>query len=84
VVSRIIALMLGRLRMSVDEAIKCYGAISQEVFSNPNFVSIGRGSKFSAAKLERAIKRVVQEKTGKEDELLINTQPEGRECKTYV
>ena len=74
--------MLGRLRMSVNEAIQCYGTISQEVFSQPNFMPIGGGSKFSAARLERAIKRVVQERTGTEDELLINGQSEGRECKT--
>jgi hypothetical protein len=74
--------------MSVDEAIEHYGIISREVFSHPNLMPIGGGSKFSAARLEKAIKKVVREKTGKADELLINTQSEGqsegRVCKTYV
>ena len=70
--------------MSVDEAIEYYRAISREVFAHPNVRFGGGGPRFSASRLEKAIRRVVKERTGNEDELLINTQSEGQECKTYV
>ncbi|KAJ7887698.1 hypothetical protein B0H13DRAFT_1888741 [Mycena leptocephala] len=51
---RLIALMLGRLRMSVKDAVKAYGELSKEVFSDVK--SQGSDGRFKASKLEKAIK----------------------------
>ncbi|KAJ7872434.1 hypothetical protein B0H13DRAFT_2553410 [Mycena leptocephala] len=50
----LIALMLGRLRMSVKDAVKAYGELSKEVFSDVK--SQGSDGRFKASKLEKAIK----------------------------
>ncbi|KAJ7828316.1 acyl transferase/acyl hydrolase/lysophospholipase, partial [Mycena leptocephala] len=54
---RLIALMLGRLRMSVKDAVKAYGELSKEVFSDVK--SQGSDGRFKASKLEKAIKGIV-------------------------
>lgn len=48
--------MLGRLRMSVDDALHTYAQLSKEVFSKEK--SGGDGA-FKASKLEAAIKKVI-------------------------
>jgi len=60
--NRIVALLLGRLRMDVDTAIKYYDILAKEVFSQPKRLQ-GDG-KFKATKLEAAIKSVVKDVTG--------------------
>ncbi|EIM91654.1 FabD/lysophospholipase-like protein, partial [Stereum hirsutum FP-91666 SS1] len=52
----IIALMLGRLRMSVDDALHTYAKLSREVFSDKKLRGDGV---FKASKLESAIKKVI-------------------------
>ncbi|KAJ7878230.1 hypothetical protein B0H13DRAFT_2279107 [Mycena leptocephala] len=54
---RLIALMLGRLRMSVKDAVKAYRELSKEVFSDVK--SQGSNGRFKASKLEKAIKGIV-------------------------
>ena len=54
---RIIALMLGRLRMDVDTAIKHYDDLAKQVFSDMKRWGDG---KFKAKKLEEVIKSVVK------------------------
>jgi len=67
--SRIIALMLGRLRMDVDTAINAYNNLVQRVFSDPKqWPGDGR---FKATKLEEVIKSVVRNVTGDPEELLL-------------
>ncbi|KAJ7770415.1 acyl transferase/acyl hydrolase/lysophospholipase [Mycena metata] len=53
----LIALMLGRLQMSVEDAVKAYGELSKEVFSDVK--SKGHDGRFKASKLEKAIKQIV-------------------------
>jgi hypothetical protein len=77
---RIIALMLGRLRMSVGEAIEDYGTLAQRVFSDPRL--IGGDGKFKARNLEDAIKEIVEKKAGRADEPMIDPRPDA--CKTYA
>jgi len=67
--NRIVALMLGRLRMDVDAAIKYYDILAKEVFSQPKRLQ-GDG-KFKATKLEAAIKSVVKDVTGDPESLLL-------------
>ena len=77
--SRIIALMLGRLRMDVDAAIKHYDEITKHVFSDPKRWA-GDG-KFKAGKLEEAIKSVVEEITGDSESPLLEVNEAGI-CRT--
>jgi len=52
--------MLGRLGMSVDMAIHCYGHLTGEVFSVHK--QTGRDGKFKASRLEKVIKDIVEAK----------------------
>ncbi|KAJ7895905.1 hypothetical protein B0H14DRAFT_542649 [Mycena olivaceomarginata] len=54
----LIALMLGRLRMSVEDSKKAYGQLTKEVFSDVKFHR--SDGKFKASKLEKAIKQIVK------------------------
>lgn len=58
---RIIALFLGRLRMSVDEAILAYTSLSEQVFSDTKWVG---KQKYKSSKLEEVLKDIIREKTG--------------------
>jgi hypothetical protein len=60
--SRLIALLLGRLRLSVPEAIDKYRILSAQVFSEKK--GFGKDGTFKASNLEKAIKGVVQGKLG--------------------
>jgi len=71
--------MLGRLGMSVDKAIRCYGNLTGYVFSHEQ---AGRDGKFNASRLEQVIKDIVKVETGKEDERMLGTAPDGKGCKT--
>ena len=79
---RIIAIMLGRLRMSVSDAIRCYDSFAEKVFSRGKKI-VGDG-KFKASILEDVIKEVVKEETGGADTRMMDSHPEHESCKTYV
>ncbi|KAJ7854588.1 FabD lysophospholipase-like protein [Mycena olivaceomarginata] len=61
----LIALMLGRLRMSVEDAVKAYGQLAKEVFSDVK--SPGSAGRFKASKLEKAIKEMVRARSASQD-----------------
>lgn len=71
--------MLGRLGMTIDEAIACYAQFAEEVFSNTTLVG---EAKFSSRTLENIFKKIVKEKSDDEDERMISTVNRG--VKTYV
>jgi hypothetical protein len=71
--------MLGRLQMSVTDAITDYGKLVEKVFSDTRLI---REDEFRASKLEEVFKGIVKEKTGKPDELMMDGRPEGSVCKT--
>lgn len=74
----IIAIMLGRLKMSVSECISAYVELGKAVFGNEN--GYHKRTQYSAEALERAIARVVRLKTGQEDTKFVDDT-----CtKTYV
>lgn len=86
----IIAIMLGRLRMTVDECIDCYSDLMDQVFSrvhtkpmklNLRNSSLETQSRFDTRALEAAIKRVVGQRTGDSNELMMENNPQ---CKTLV
>ncbi|KAJ7886233.1 acyl transferase/acyl hydrolase/lysophospholipase, partial [Mycena olivaceomarginata] len=78
----LIALMLGRLRMSVEDAVKAYGQLAKEVFSDVK--PLGSDGRFKASKLEKAIKEIVRAKSALQDpeERLEDTR--NNACKTFV
>ncbi|KAF8593831.1 FabD/lysophospholipase-like protein [Ceratobasidium sp. AG-I] len=55
----LIALMLGRLRMSIDEAIAAYEKLGEEIFSPKKWW--WKEGRYKATNLERAVKRIVGE-----------------------
>ena len=68
---RIIALMLGRLRMDVDTAINYYNDLAKQVFfASKRWPGDGR---FKATKLEEVIKSAVKDVTGDHEEPLLET-----------
>jgi hypothetical protein len=78
---RLIALMLGRLRLSVDDAIGHYSQFAKHVFSKKKWK--GQNRTFKATKLEEAFKRIVTS-SGKRraDELMMDPLPQHEICKT--
>jgi hypothetical protein len=81
-VFRAIVLMLGRLRMSIDDALKYYDILTKKVFSEGKKV-IGNG-KFKATALEHVIKDIVKTMTGDANSPMMDTLSDGDACKTYV
>ena len=85
----LIALMLGRLRMSVDEAIKCYKDLSKDVFgktrSFPGLgMLIGR-SMYDASILEKGVKEIVARyEQDNSDALLMDVRAREHVCHTFV
>ncbi|KAJ7354058.1 FabD/lysophospholipase-like protein [Mycena albidolilacea] len=61
----LIALMMGCLRMSVKDAVKAYGQLAKEVFSDVK--SPGSARRFKASKLEKAIKGIVRASSASQD-----------------
>jgi hypothetical protein len=67
---RIIALMIGRLRMSTNECIDAYLKISKTVFGQPQ--GFTHREKFSPEALKQAIKNIVKRKTGDKNAFLMD------------
>ena len=80
--SSLIALMLGRLGMSVEQAIMCYGTIAGTLFSDVN--PTARDDSIKASELEMAVKKIVKEQTAQENEHMIGTLPHAKGCKRYA
>ncbi|KIJ39529.1 hypothetical protein M422DRAFT_110290, partial [Sphaerobolus stellatus SS14] len=75
----IIALMLGRLRMSINDAIDCYDQLTKTVF---DATQVGGDGKFNHKVLERIIKDVVEHQVGTAEERMLDTRD--NTCKTFV
>lgn len=80
----IIALMLGRLRMSVQECIDEYTTLSKEIFKRKRAVGSSRPT-FYAEELEAALKTTIAKKLGARNEEAPLRDPLQEEaCKTFV
>lgn len=82
---RLIAIMLGRLEMSVDECIKAYSELMANVFGMqlskiPMYWKGKVKPRFDSKKLEEAIKQVIRQSEVPEDALLDDGVE--RRCKT--
>lgn len=73
--------MLGRLRMSVDDAIRAYAKLSKKVFSEVKWVGDG---KYKATRLEAAVKEIVKEYTGNAETGILEYCSTDDCCRTYV
>lgn len=88
--SRLIAIMLGRLRMGVQETIDAYLRLAKDVFQErphsvlvPGVIGAMAGlARFSGDKLAAAVKRVVKEKTGNENTSFFDSQED--QCRVLV
>ena len=58
----LIALMLGRLRMSTDEALRTYNSLARAIFSKDNKKWVGQDGLFKATTLEDKVQEVVSKK----------------------
>jgi patatin-like phospholipase/acyl hydrolase len=85
----LIALMLGRLRMSVDECIDVYETMSKEVFSKTHRFPVQTlhprqtQGRFDHGALERHVKLLL-ERRGLHPDTLFDDELEEGSCKTYV
>ncbi|KAJ4243526.1 hypothetical protein NW757_011165 [Fusarium falciforme] len=83
-----IAIMLGRLQMSVKDCLDSYRKFMNIVFSAKRWTKaslIATGSKWDASALERCIKDLVREQLGRNpDEVLLLDEESAKTCKVFV
>ncbi|KAG9093323.1 hypothetical protein FS749_014584 [Ceratobasidium sp. UAMH 11750] len=77
----IIAVMVGRLGMTTEQAMTSLARLANEVFSDKK--TIGEGT-FKASKMEKALKDIIRRVTGNENEPMLDKRADSRECKTMV
>lgn len=80
----LIALMLGRLGMPVDEAIEAYLDLSPKIFTKVYHRVTLKGQfqeRFDHTALEMGVRELMDEKGFPAEDLLRNSSDEG--CKTY-
>jgi hypothetical protein len=79
---RLIAIMFGRLQMTVDECIDAYVSLSDRVFQKQRHRVTIKGQvqgRFNSEELERAIKEIVS-KQGLAEDALLKDAPDAK-CK---
>jgi hypothetical protein len=72
--------MLGRLGMSVEEAIQAYTEFAKHVFSEKKLF-LFRKETYKASKLESAVKKIIKGKLGDEDARM-RASPQATPCKS--
>ena len=72
---RLIAIMLGRLRMGVPEAITAYGQLAKHVFSEKKWTF--QDGTFKASRLEEAVKQLLEGKGKGPDERMLDESEDG-------
>ncbi|KAH7119384.1 hypothetical protein B0J13DRAFT_532484 [Dactylonectria estremocensis] len=81
----LIAIMLGRLRMTVDECITAYTSLSDKVFEKKSYRVKINGQlqgRFDTVALEQAVKQILVDNGHSEDALL--KDPSKTACKVFV
>ncbi|CUA74931.1 Calcium-independent phospholipase A2-gamma [Rhizoctonia solani] len=83
----LIAIMLGRLRMSISEAIEAYVELSDQIFSEHKHR--WQDGRFKASLLEKAIKKIVSDHSSSDGEArmfdpLLQNNPQPKGCRAFV
>lgn len=78
----LIALMLGRLRMTTDEALRTYNSLSQVIFSAKNRKRKGQDGSFKATTLQEKVQEIVAER--ELGEFMLDESSEFRKGKAFV
>ena len=78
----LIALMLGRLRMTTGDALRTYNKIAESVFCKPNRKHFFQDGAFKATTLEEQIQSLVAEKAL--GEYILHEEDEAGATKTFV
>lgn len=73
--------MLGRLRMSVDDAIEAYTCLASNVFGDKKLIVPAGSGVFRATKLEQGLKKMVEKATGDAEERMMEESPSQVKCK---
>lgn len=81
---RICAAMLGRLRMSIDDAITEHTRLMCNVFGDKKLIIHGGSGAFRATKLEQGLKAIVEKATGDAEEGMMEENTDGVKCKVCV
>lgn len=79
----LIALMLGRLRMSVDDAIQAYAKLSKKVFSQTKN-GLAPDGRYKASNLEDAVKTIIKEHGDDTKVEIVDSRSGDGVCSTYV
>ncbi|CAE6509136.1 unnamed protein product [Rhizoctonia solani] len=77
------AIMLGRLRMSIDDTILAYNKLISDVFADKKILTNGPAA-YSATRLEQRLKDIVREVTGNEDERMVEVHTGQINCKVVI
>ncbi|KAG5654010.1 hypothetical protein H0H81_008319 [Sphagnurus paluster] len=79
----LIAIMLGRLQMTVSECIEAYNTLSSSIFSEKATTKFTNGYWYKADNFEKAAKALIKKKTGDENALMRDPDPNNK-CKVFV
>ncbi|CAE6418092.1 unnamed protein product [Rhizoctonia solani] len=77
------AIMLGRLRMNIDDVISTYIKLMSNVFSGKKFLANGPAA-YSTTKLEQELKEIVRKATGDEDERMMEENSGEFKCRVVI
>ncbi|KAG8711946.1 hypothetical protein FRC09_020334 [Ceratobasidium sp. 395] len=69
--------LVGRLGMTTEQAVETFARLSNEVFADERLI----GPAFKASKLEKTLKDIVRERTGNEDEPMLNQDINSGGCR---
>ena len=84
---RLIAIMLGRLKMTIPECIAVYTKLASQIFSANsvqkawNFANTG--AYYTKDNFEKALRTLIKQKTGDENAAMLDSDTSNR-CKVYV
>lgn len=78
------AAMLGRLRMPLDNTIEQFSKLAKDVFADAKYFSISGISMFKSTKLQQALRDIIREATGNENERTLDRQSDTEKCKTVI
>ncbi|KAG8677978.1 hypothetical protein FRC08_018166, partial [Ceratobasidium sp. 394] len=80
----LIVALVGRLRMPVHKVVQCFKKLGEEVYSSKKAISKSAGStEYKTTKLKQALKDIMRDATGNEDEMMLEADPDPR-CKTMI